>query len=93
MLLEFIYHLLQSVFGAVLDREKAIKLYKEIIIECRLGLASVSLIPPITDGTGYQLSLSILSGYDKELLQKIVGSYHLSWKELSDRIIIYESII
>jgi hypothetical protein len=76
-----------------LDREEAIKLYKEIITECRLGLVSVSLIPPRTDDTvskGYQLHISILSGYDKELLQKIVESYNLSWKELSDRIVIYK---
>jgi hypothetical protein len=81
----------------LLEREEAVRVYKQIVNECRLDSASVCLISPRNDDAvskGYQLQISsILSGYDKELLKKILERYHLSWKELSDRIIIYKPII
>jgi hypothetical protein len=77
-----------------LEREQAVEIYKQIVTSCRLEVAYVSLTPPKKDDTaskGYQLHiLPSINGYDKERLQKIVKNQQLSWKEQSDRIIIYK---
>jgi len=76
--------LLQSIFGADLDREEAIKLFKEIVNDCRINIALVSLLAPRKDdalSNGYQLYIkSFLSSCDKIEMQRITDSHGLVWK-------------
>jgi hypothetical protein len=77
-----------------LDREEAINLYKEIIAQCRINIASVSLVPPRRDdifSNGYQLQIkSILNSCDIELIHKIVDNHQLACEILDDNIVIYK---
>jgi hypothetical protein len=86
--------LLQSIFGADLDREEAIKLFKEIIAECKINIASVSLVHSRKDNAlsdGFQLHIkSILNGYDRELIQRIMDKHQLAWKQIDNTVVIYK---
>jgi hypothetical protein len=77
-----------------LDREEAIKLFKEVITKCKINIASVSLVPPRKDDTisdGFQLHIkSFLSSCDREEIQRIVHSQRLAWKEINEGIVIYK---
>lgn len=77
-----------------MKREQAIEIYKQIITNCKIEVAYVSLTPPNTNDTnsnGYQLHITpSQNSYDNEQLQKIVKNQHLTCKETSDKIIIYK---
>ena len=77
-----------------MDREEAIKLFKQVVYDCKLNISSVSLVPPIKDdvlSNGYQLQIkSVLSSYDREEIQRITRSQMLAWKEINGDIVIYK---
>jgi hypothetical protein len=78
-----------------LNREEAIQIYKELMIECK-GLNSVSiyLSPPRENDViseGYQIYLPItIRNADKESVQRIANDHNLSIREINDKIIIYK---
>jgi hypothetical protein len=84
----------QSVFGADLNREDAIKLFKEIIAECKINIASVSLVYSRKDDAlsdGFQLHIkSTLNEYERELIQRIMDKHQLAWKQIDDAVVIYK---
>jgi len=86
--------LLQSIFGADLIREEAIKLFKEIVNDCKINIELVSLLTPRKDdalSNGYQLYIkSFLSSCDKIEMQRIMDSHKLAWKEINEGIVIYK---
>ncbi len=76
-----------------LNRDEAVKLFKEVISACRLNIASVSLTLPLKDNgvDGYQLHIkSYLSSVDKLELQAIATRHGLVWKEENGTIMIYK---
>ena len=77
-----------------MDREEAIKLFKEIIADCNINITSVSLVAPRQDDVlsdGFQLQIkSLLNDSERQVIHKIVENYQLAWKEISGKIIIYK---
>jgi hypothetical protein len=77
--------------GDALNRDEAVKLFKEITCACRLGISSVSLISPDQNLDGYELHIkSFLDRVDRIKIQNILERYQLVWKEEKDTIIIYK---
>ena len=77
-----------------MDRETAIRIYKEIVTDCMLGDAYVCLMSPRNNSlsAGCQLHLkSLISKDDRKIIEQIVDKHHLSLKEVSDKIIIYKA--
>ena len=80
-----------------MDRDEAIKIYKEIVTQCQLAAPYVSLVPHRKNDTlsrGYQLHIkSTLSAYDRQVIQRIVDGHKLAWKEEAETLIIYKPMM
>ena len=88
---------MESLVGT-LNRGEAMSVLKEIISKCDGSLAfnvsSINLIPPNAKNTlsvGYQLHIkSYLCSEDRTIIQNIMDTRQLAFKDLGNRLVIYK---
>lgn len=72
-----------------MEREKAVKLFKEVTSACKLAIDSI-ILSSSNNSDNYQLQIKSVPSYeDKIELQTIVERHKLEWKEENDTIVIY----
>jgi hypothetical protein len=79
-----------------MNREEAIQVWKELIIEVKtIPSISIAIMPPKKEdifSSGYQIHLPLFWGHlDIAPVRKVAIYHELAWMQLSDEIIVYKS--